>query len=727
MVACTVLTREKQLPRARKKTAGVSRQELLDHMAGVGSTPVSARHLMDHFRIRKDAQEPFRLLLRSLLDEGTLKRLKGNRYMLTTEKRLMTGRLSSHRDGYGFVVLDAHDGPDIYVRRRNMGGALHRDRVMVQVTAQKSGGRIEGRITRVLEPSRHRITGVLRISGGRRVVVPYGSEPYEEVRIPSRQPTEAETGMVVGVEILRSRLRTPPEGQIVEVLGFPDDPGLDLAIIIRKYGLRDDFPSEVREAARRAARSISAEDLRHREDLRSLKTVTIDGETARDFDDAISVRREKNGCFTLWVHIADVSHYVPEDSPLDLEARERGTSVYFPERAIHMLPEELSTEICSLKPEKDRLCQTCRMEFDPEGRILKSHLGRAVIRSDRRLTYRTVAACLGGDPQQKQKHRDLLEQFILMKDLCDLLRVRREERGSLDFDLPEPIILFDDTGEMTGIKPTEKNMAHLIIEEFMLAANEAVANFLVEKDWPTLFRLHDRPDPAKLDELDAVLRTFGYSLPQPFEEITPKDIQHLLRSLSGQPEADALQRIILRSMMRAYYSNSPGLHFGLATRRYLHFTSPIRRYPDLIVHRTLAAQRTWERSTDEARVSRRQFLHLLAEQTSERERNAEAAERELIDWKKVTFMIDRVGERYSAIVSGVVSFGLFVELEDLYIDGLVHISTLTDDLYRFMENKHLLVGQRTGRTYKIGDRVHVVVEKVNAVTKRIDLRLIQLS
>ncbi len=334
-----------------------------------------------------------------------------------------------------------------------------------------------------------------------------------------------------------------------------------------------------------------------------------------------------------------------------------------------------------------------------------------------------MARCLEGDAGERRRQGDLVAQFDLMQELCLILRGRRQQRGSIDFDLPEPVILLDDRGEMTGITPLERNIAHQLIEEFMLVANETVATTLVDRGWPCLYRIHEKPDPSKLAELDAILRTFGYSLPQPFEEITPKDIQRFLSTVEGRPEENALQRIVLRSMMRAQYSEVFGLHFGLATRRYLHFTSPIRRYPDLVVHRTLTDGSRWSRAGEEARAERRKALRAVAEQASERERNADAAEWELIDWKKVGFMMDRVGEEHTAIVSGVVSFGLFVELEDLYIDGLVHISTLEDDYYRFVASKHLLVGERTGRRFKIGDEVRVVVDRVNALSKKIDFRL----
>jgi ribonuclease R len=689
---------------------------------------LSGRDLLRRLGLGRDRRADLAALLADLKAEGVIRPAKGGRFRLASERRLIVGRLSMHRDGYGFVEPEDRQGPDVYVRHRNLGGALHRDRVQVQVTAAKGGGRAEGRITRVLERSRHRLTGVLRARGDRVAVVPYGSEPYEEIAISGPLPAGGGDGVVVGVEVTTMRGEEgTPAGRIVEVLGPADEPGMDLRIIIRKYGLRDAFPDEVREAARAMPSEVSARDLEGREDFRSLPTVTIDGETARDFDDAISIRRTRGDGYTLWVHIADVSHYVREDSPIDREARERGTSVYFPERAIHMLPEELSTGICSLKPNVDRLCQTCRIELDRDGAILSFALSRGVIRSDRRMTYTEVARCLAGDEEMRRSCAAHAEDFAIMEELCAKLRRRRMARGSLDFDLPEPVIVLDDRGEMTGIRPLERNIAHQIIEEFMLVANECVATDLVDREWPALFRLHDKPDPVKLAELDSILRTFGLALPGSHEEITSGDIQALLRSVEGKPEAGALQRIVLRSMMRAHYSETFGLHFGLATRRYLHFTSPIRRYPDLVVHRTLTDRARWQRSSPEERSTRRKILHAWAEQSSERERNAEAAEWELIDWKKVGYMLQHIGEEYAALISGVVSFGFFVELEDLYVDGLVHISTLTDDFYRFMERKHLLVGERTGKRFKIGDEVRVLVERVNAITKRIDFRLVAVG
>jgi ribonuclease R len=702
----------------------VDRQTLLAHMSGEDYEPTSGRELVRQLRVGKEGREAFRLLLRDLVSDGNLRRLKGSRYALAREKRLMEGKLHGHRDGYGFVIPPDGSGPDVYVRKRFMNGALHRDRVQVQVTQEKGGGRSEGKITKILERARHRVTGILGRSQGEWIVKPYGSEPYQEVRLPDGATGDAREGMVVGVELFRYPSGEDiPDGKVTEVMGSPDDPGMDLQIIIRKYGLRDEFPEEVLAAAAAVPEEVSAADRQGREDFRELTTVTIDGETARDFDDAISISKQSDGSFTLWVHIADVSHYVTEGSLLDEEARERGTSVYFPDRAIHMLPSALATGICSLKPDVERLCQTCIMEIDAGGKLKSSRVVKGVIRSDRRMTYTEVAACLEGDAAMRTTLGALVGQFELMQELCLLLRRRREERGSIDFDLPEPVILLDDRGEMTGITPLKRNIAHQLIEEFMLMANETVAAMLVDREWPALYRIHEKPDPTKLETLDSVVRPFGYTLPQPFENITSKDIQLFLKSVEGRPEENALQRIVLRTMMRARYSEVFGLHFGLATRRYLHFTSPIRRYPDLIVHRTLTDGARWAAADGDQRKARRKELHEVAEHACDRERNADSAQWELIDWKKVAFMVDRVGEEHGAIVSSIVSFGLFVELEDLYIDGLVHISTMDDDFYRFVEARHMLVGERTGRRFKIGDEVRVRVARVNAITKKIDFHL----
>lgn len=680
---------------------------------------------MRQLGIGKGDSLAFKQLLRTLVADGTLQRLKGNAYRLAGEKNLVPGRLGMHRDGYGFVSPEAGGGPDIYVRHRNLAGALHQDRVLVQVTEVKGGGRSEGRISRIIERANHRMTGVLRTAGDRTFVVPYGTAPYDEVAIPAAERSGATIGMVVGIRLTGAgRLGALPQARIVETLGWPDEPGIDLQIIMRKYGLSEEFPPEVGEAVRAVPETVGPEDIEGREDFRSLVTVTIDGETARDFDDAISIRRHPDGHFTLWVHIADVSHYVRQGTPIDVEARRRGTSVYFPEKAIHMLPGELSTGICSLRPAVDRLCQTCVMEIDTSGAVSTARTVKGVICSDARMTYTEVAAILDGDVQARRRHAALLGEFEVMQELRDILSKRRRDRGSIDFDLPEPVIVLDDHGEMTGIKPTERNIAHHIIEEFMLVANESVASLLVDADWPSIYRIHEKPDPSKLADLDAVVHTFGYSLPQPYQDITPHDVQRLLNGFAGRAEANALQRIVLRCMMRASYSEAFGLHFGLSTRRYLHFTSPIRRYPDLVVHRTLTDAAHWRRSTADGRKQRRAELRDIAVEASALEREADAAAWELIDWKKVNFMLDRVGEEYTAIVSGIVSFGLFVELEDLYIDGLVHISTMADDFYRFIDTRHILVGERTGRRFKIGDEVRVVVADVNATTKRIDFRLV---
>ena len=376
----------------------VNRQTLLAHMSGEDYEPTSGRELVRQLRVGKEGREAFRLLLRDLVNDGSLRRLKGSRYALAREKRLMVGKLHGHRDGYGFVIPPDGSGPDVYVRKRHMNGALHRDRVQVQVTQEKGGGRSEGKITKILERARHRVTGILGRRQGEWIVKPYGSEPYQEVRLPDGATGDAQDGMVVGVELFRYPSGEEiPDGKVTEVMGSPEEPGMDLKIIIRKYGLRDEFPQEVLDAAAAIPVEVQAGDREGREDFRELTTVTIDGETARDFDDAISISKHPDGSFTLWVHIADVSHYVTEGSLLDQEARERGTSVYFPDRAIHMLPAALATGICSLKPDVERLCQTCIMEIDATGKLKSSRVVKGVIRSDRRMTYTEVAACLGGD------------------------------------------------------------------------------------------------------------------------------------------------------------------------------------------------------------------------------------------------------------------------------------------------------------------------------------------
>jgi ribonuclease R len=607
-------------------------------------------------------------------------------------------------------------------------GLLHGDRVQVRALRVTGDGRREGRVVRVVESASRRATGILEITGRRGRVTPYEARLARSIRIPRGALGGARHGMAVGVEIDE----LPDEqgvavGRVVEVLGYPDQPGMDTTIIIRKYGLREEWPREVEREAEAAQSAVPEQELARREDFRSLPTVTIDGETAQDFDDAVSVQPLAAGGARLHVHIADVAYYVPQGCAMDREAAERGTSVYFPGRVVPMLPEKLSNELCSLRPGEPRLTQTVILDVAPGGEVRQARFVDGVIRSAERMTYTQVAGILGGEEEQLlERYGPLVQEFRRMESVCRWLWERRRQRGSIDFDLPEPEIVLNARGEMTGVFPSERNIAHRIIEEFMLAANEAVAAHLCRLKAPGLFRVHEQPDPRRLEVLDEAIAGLGYRLPRPLEALEPRDFQDLTDRASGKPEERFVTQMVLRAMMQARYDARNLGHFGLAAARYLHFTSPIRRYPDLVVHRVLRAVRQGRLAEGDRETERlRRRLPEVAVQSSRTERNAEEAERELEEWKKLAFMADKLGEEYHGFVSGVMPFGLFVQLEEYYVEGLIHISSLVDDFYHFDERRHLLRGDRSGRVLRLGDRLEVRVVKVDHFQRQMDLELVE--
>jgi ribonuclease R len=515
----------------------------------------------------------------------------------------------------------------------------------------------------------------------------------------------------------------PALGRIVEVLGPIDGPGVDTAVIVRKYNLPDAHGEDAVSEAKRLGTAVRERDIASRTDFRRWLTVTIDGEHARDFDDAISIDRLPTGNFWLAVHIADVSHYVAEGSALDRDAYERGTSVYFPERALHMFPPELATGLCSLNPHVDRLVQSCLMEVDRRsGAVLRYELHDGVIHSAARMTYTEVNAILTDrDPATVERYRALVPMFERMHELFDILNARRRRRGSIDFDLPESEIVLDDAGAVDAIAAAQRNVAHRLIEEFMLLANETVAAHLEKIGMPTLYRVHEAPDPVKVETFEAFISTLGYSLPGGDAELEPRQFQRLVERIRGKAEERPIALLMLRTMQKARYDPSNLGHFGLAAPAYCHFTSPIRRYPDLVVHRALRDSRRG--ASEERRVDLTEDLPEWARHTSERERRAADAERELVQWKKVRFMADKVGDEFHGFVTGVSAFGLYIELVEHFVEGMVHVSTMADDYYRFVERAHILRGETNGRTYRLGDQVLVQVIRVDLERRQVDLGL----
>ena len=847
---------------------------ILAHIARQSKRQAGYKQLVRELGLHGEERRELNEHLQKLVKSGKLIAIDSDRYQLpqaSADKNLITGRLSMHRDGFGFVIPDPKSlgqlrtklAGDIFIPPHQVGTAMHGDLVLADITNMRPDGRAEGRIVRPLNRAHPTVVGIFHHGSRRNYVTPVDAKITQEVVIPEGMERPQQTaapllarsgdvqkegprkkaikesvdrvlgeeaarhtdvssleGVVVDVEITDWPSTTQsPRGKVIEILGREDDFGVDVEIIIRKFHLPHRFPPATLEEAQDIPATIPNRELQRRRDFRSLPVVTIDGETARDFDDAVHVRILPNNNYELQVHIADVAQYVTPDSALDQEARLRGTSVYFPDRAVPMLPLELSTDICSLRPHVDRLVQSCIMEIDHRGDIVHYDLCEGVIRSAERMTYTDVNAVLEGDEALRKRYASLAASFEFMRDLAQILRRKRERRGSIDFDLPEPVIEFDEFGLMKSISRSERNIAHRLIEEFMLAANETVAHDLESHRIASLYRIHEKPDAKRVYEFETIAATFGYSLgvgalpiqriqmkadrraaygtgkrvreleiPQEVH-ITPRMYQKLTEKIAGKPEERILSYLMLRSLKQARYSEENQGHFALAATTYTHFTSPIRRYPDLIVHRILkevlrsksreskagggplkpalglsgdfpafegrkpeaesrrgdfpdarhltpdaSAPSPWSKRRDHKSHQEDHAaltgpmpldeLHAIAEESSQSERRADDAERELMEWKKAKFMQDRLGEIFEGLITSVTKFGFFVELTDLFVEGLVPLNTLTDDYYTYHENTREIIGQRTRKIYKIGSRLKVIVDRIDPVEKKINFAVL---
>ena len=708
----------------------LSRDELLDLIRTRVQHPATARELAQLLRVPREERATFRRHLKALAASGDLLTIRGNRYGVPEKMDLVVGRLTTNPGGFGFVIPEhaqRGDGQDIYISAANLTEAMHGDRVVARVERRTEKG-FEGRIIRVLERSQQTVVGRYEIGDeGLGYVVPFDRRLLSDVQVPTGQASSAEPGEMVVVEITRWPSATRgPVGRVIEVLGHVDEPGVDTKIIIRKFNIPDAHSDAAIAEATRIGGAVRDKDIRGRTDFRPITTVTIDGEHARDFDDAITIERLANGNYWLGVHIADVSHYVREGSALDEAAYERGTSVYFTERAVHMFPAELATGLCSLNPHVDRLVQSCLMEVDRRGQVVRYEMHDGVINSNARMTYTAVNAILKEhDAATIEQYQELVPMFEQMHELFEVLHQRRRRRGSIDFDLPEAEVILSDQGKIEAIIAAERNVAHRIIEEFMLLANETVATHLVTQDVPALHRVHEAPDVKKVDDFETFITTLGYSLASTGHAVRPKHFQKLIDRMRGTPEERPIAALMLRTMQKARYDAESLGHFGLAAEEYTHFTSPIRRYPDLVVHRMLRESRRGA-LPDARREELAEDLPETARHTSEMERRADEAERELLQWKKVRFMADKVGDEYDGFVTGVAPYGLFVELVEHYVEGLVHIASMADDYYRFVEQQHILMGENTKKIYRLGDKVQVQVVRVDMQRRQVELGLVDI-
>jgi len=796
----------------------ISELDVVHFLARVGRAS-SVREIAEQLELRHRGRRALHKIIEKLARKGEIVDTGSGRYSLPGRKpkaapaetkpatsrrpdpNLITGRIVAHRDGYGFVVpekpVPGMEG-DLFIGRDRIGEAMHGDVVAARIERRRADGRAEGRVVQIVKRAHPTVVGAFHYGERGNYVTPYDTRLAHDILIPPGQeltpslrkehgaaPATARRRMrlaelsdaVVNVELTRfPSHHAGPEGRVVEILGRQGDFAVDVEIIIRKHHLPHEFPDDVQAQAHATPQQVRESDAvaPGREDFRHLPIVTIDGETAKDFDDAVHVVRRAGGRYQLQVHIADVAHYVARASALDREARVRGTSVYFPDRAVPMLPEALSNNICSLNPKVDRLVMSVLMEFDAHGAIESARFTPGVIRSVERMTYTNVNKVLESDPEMSRRYAALADNFRLMRELALLLNAKRARRGSIDFDLPEPMIEFDELGRMVRIVRSERNIAHRIIEEFMLAANEAVASYLEGRGLGSLHRVHEKPDTKKVLEFEELARAFGYTLgvadlsekrlpvkhakvrdasgrarvkqmtvalPGSMElDIRPQHYQRLTQKLAGKPEERILSYLMLRSLKQARYAAEPLGHFALGAAEYTHFTSPIRRYPDLIVHRVLK----WALENPEVRTSggkeakktekhelggpyRKVELEEMAEESSEAERRADTAERELMDWKTARFMEQHLGEEYDALVISVQKFGFFVELLEIFVEGLVPIETLEEvvgDRCSYRERDRAIVTARGRAAFRLGDCVRVRADRIDYGRMRVEFSLV---
>ena len=698
---------------------------LMDFMREEAYKPMDLKELTAVFDIKSDEYRAFKKVLKTMEREGLVVRNKNDKYAIPERIGLISGRLQGHARGFGFLIPDTEGEKDVFIPSSSMNGAMNGDRVLVHVTRDDiNGKKREGEVAEIIERANKTIIGIYENSRNFGFVVPEDTRLHQDIFVSKKDKNGANDGDVVIVEITKwPEKRRSPEGVIKEVLGQKGDKGLDILTIIKKFGLPEEFPEKVLNFADKIEEEIEPKEYKRRTDFRDLRMVTIDGEDAKDLDDAVSIERLPNGNYRLGVHIADVTHYVKEGNPLDKEALKRGTSVYLIDRVIPMLPKKLSNGICSLNPKVDRLTLSCIMTIDKNGKILDHEIHEGIIRTNERMTYTDVTKILKDKDEELIKKYDYLyDDFLAMEELANILNKKRMRRGAIDFDFEEAKITLNSLGKPIEIKPYPREIANRIIEEFMLACNETIAEYMYWTNLPFVYRVHENPDEEKLAKFREFIYNLGYTMKWT-QDIHPRTLQEVLEKVKGKKEETVVSTLLLRSMMKARYSPESLGHFGLAARYYCHFTSPIRRYPDLQIHRIIKEQINGK--IDSGRAKKLiGIVDYAAKQSSETERVAQEAEREVDDLKKAEYMQDRIGEEFEGIVSSVTSFGMFVELPST-IEGLIRINALEDDYYVYDENHLALIGERTKNIYRLGDEVKVKCSRVDIANREVYFDLVK--
>lgn len=686
--------------------------------------PMRFKDIVSILQVPKEAKNDLKEILDLMISQGKIILDSKGRYR-TPGDDIKIGVFSGTQKGFGFVILEG-DEEDIYIHESATMGALHGDKVMIMIKEEQTGRRKEGTVVQIIERGKNEIVGTFQKSKNFGFVVPDNQKFAKDIFIPKDSSMGAVSGHKVVAKITNFGSGTQnPEGKVIEILGHVNDPGVDIMSVVRAYDLPVDFSQEVKLQLNDIPEEVNPKDFKNRLDLREWMTVTIDGEDAKDLDDAITISKEGD-IYRLGVHIADVTHYVKEGSPLDKSALNRGTSVYLVDRVIPMLPHKLSNGICSLNPGVDRLALSCIMDIDAKGNVIGHKITETVIRSDRRMTYTNVAKIVEDHDQEvMNEYKEFVPMFELMQELAEILKARRHKRGAINFDFPESKIIVDPRGKPIEIRPYERNKATKIIEEFMLIANETIAESFYWQELPFLYRTHDTPDDEKIKKLAIFIHNFGYSIKIGNEDIHPKELQKLLVKIEDTPEEALISRLTLRSMKQAKYTVVNTGHFGLSAKYYCHFTSPIRRYPDLQIHRIIKENLTGK--LGENRIKHYdKILYEVANHSSKTERRADEAEREVEKMKKVEYMMDHIGEIFEGVISGITSWGMYVELPNT-VEGMIRVTEMDDDYYFYDEERYQMVGEHTKKIYKLGQKIKVEVIQADKLLRTIDFALVEVE